>query len=221
MKLNLKRDVTILGYSGAYLALIFENLHAAGFSGTAHIIINEKEKRAPAPFEAGINFREIFYTDANPENLNAFIFCSNRPSTKLFLFDLYEKLWQIKREDFVALVHPSSVVASTVTTSPGLQLEALSVISSYAVLGFGVNISRNCSIGHHNVIGDFCSVYLGSNTAGHVEIGDRTVIGPGTTVFSKVKIGSNTVIGGGSVVTKDIPSGVLAYGNPCKVIRNI
>ena len=36
-----------------------------------------------------------------------------------------------------------------------------------------------------------------------------------------VTIGDNTVIGGGSVVTKDIPAGVVAAGNPCKVIRKI
>lgn len=36
-----------------------------------------------------------------------------------------------------------------------------------------------------------------------------------------VTIGSNTVIGSGSVVTKDIPSGVVAEGNPCRVLRTI
>ena len=36
-----------------------------------------------------------------------------------------------------------------------------------------------------------------------------------------VTIGDNTIIGGGSVVTKDIPSGVIAAGNPCRVIRKI
>lgn len=34
-----------------------------------------------------------------------------------------------------------------------------------------------------------------------------------------VTIGDNVVIGAGSVVTKDIPSNVIAYGNPCRVIR--
>ena len=41
------------------------------------------------------------------------------------------------------------------------------------------------------------------------------------TVCPGVKIGSNTVIGAGSVVTKDIPSWVIAAGNPCRVIREI
>ena len=36
-----------------------------------------------------------------------------------------------------------------------------------------------------------------------------------------VSIGDNSVIGAGSVVTKDIPSNVVAYGNPCKVVRPI
>ena len=40
-------------------------------------------------------------------------------------------------------------------------------------------------------------------------------------VLPGVTIGDNTVIGAGSVVTKDIPSNVIAYGSPCRVIREI
>lgn len=39
--------------------------------------------------------------------------------------------------------------------------------------------------------------------------------------YARVTIGDNTVIGGGSVVTKNIPSGVVAVGNPCRVLREI
>ena len=46
-------------------------------------------------------------------------------------------------------------------------------------------------------------------------------IGANCTVFGGVTIGAGTVIGGGSVVTKDIPSGVVAAGNPCRVLRPI
>ncbi len=45
--------------------------------------------------------------------------------------------------------------------------------------------------------------------------------GGNVTVLAGVTIGSNTVIGAGSVVTKDIPSNVVAVGNPCKVLRNL
>jgi len=54
-----------------------------------------------------------------------------------------------------------------------------------------------------------------------IHIGKNVWIGAGTVVVPGITIGDNSVIGAGSVVTKDIPSGVVAYGNPCKVARPI
>ncbi|MBR0400740.1 MAG: sugar O-acetyltransferase [Mogibacterium sp.] len=54
-----------------------------------------------------------------------------------------------------------------------------------------------------------------------VHIGRRVWIGAGTVICPGVTIGDDTVIGAGSVVTRDIPSGVVAYGNPCRVIRSV
>lgn len=54
-----------------------------------------------------------------------------------------------------------------------------------------------------------------------VHIGKNVWIGANVTILPGVTIGENTVIGAGSVVTKDISSNVVAYGNPCKVIRQI
>lgn len=52
-----------------------------------------------------------------------------------------------------------------------------------------------------------------------VIIGNNAWIGGGAIIMPGVTIGDNVVIGAGSVVTKDIPSNTIAYGNPCKVIR--
>lgn len=52
-----------------------------------------------------------------------------------------------------------------------------------------------------------------------VIIGDNVWIGGGVIILPGVTIGNNVVIGAGSVVTKDIPDDVIAYGNPCRVIR--
>lgn len=54
-----------------------------------------------------------------------------------------------------------------------------------------------------------------------VTICDNVWVGGGSTICPGVTIGENTVIGAGSVVTRDIPSGVIAAGNPCRVIREI
>ena len=56
---------------------------------------------------------------------------------------------------------------------------------------------------------------LFARTRENVWVGGNTVINPGVT------IGDNVVIGSGSVVTKDIPSGVIAAGNPCRVLRPV
>jgi len=55
----------------------------------------------------------------------------------------------------------------------------------------------------------------------NVYIGENTWIGAGAVIVPGVHIGKNSVIGAGSVVTKDIPDGVVAVGNPCRVIRQV
>lgn len=54
-----------------------------------------------------------------------------------------------------------------------------------------------------------------------IKIGRNCWIGAGAIVLPGVTIGDNSVIGAGSIVTKDIPSNVVAVGNPCKVLRPI
>ncbi len=99
---------------------------------------------------------------------------------------------------------------------------------------------------HNGVILDGAKVKFGDNvfigpncgfyTAGHpidvnlrnkgleyakpITIGNNVWIGGNAVVLPGVTIGDNVTIGAGSVVTKDIPSNVVAVGNPCKVIRN-
>jgi maltose O-acetyltransferase len=54
-----------------------------------------------------------------------------------------------------------------------------------------------------------------------VEIGSDVWIGGGAIILPGVRIGSPAVIGAGSVVTRDVPDGMFAAGNPCRVIREL
>jgi len=83
----------------------------------------------------------------------------------------------------------------------------------------GVMIGHLSSIGHDSDIGRNTGISLHVCISGCVEVGEWCYIAPQTVVKPYVKIGDYTMIGMGSVVTKDIPSGVIAYGSPCKVVR--
>ena len=54
-----------------------------------------------------------------------------------------------------------------------------------------------------------------------VRIGADVWVGGGALILAGVEIGSRSIVGAGSVVTRDIPEGVLAAGNPCRVIRKV
>lgn len=79
------------------------------------------------------------------------------------------------------------------------------VVSRYTKFGNNVNISQFTTIGTNNEEG--------------AHIGNNVYIGPNVCIIGGVTIGDNVAIGAGSVVTKDIPAGATAAGNPAKVIN--
>ena len=86
-----------------------------------------------------------------------------------------------------------------------------------------ITLGDNVSISYNNFITTTSHDFLDWNKiiVKPITIGDNVWITTNCTILQGVTIGSNTVIGAGSVVTHDIPSGVLAAGNPCKIIKKI
>ena len=117
----------------------------------------------------------------------------------------------------------------------------------YCDYGFNIEIGENFYANHNLVILDGAKVTFGDNvfvapdcgfyTAGHpldadrrnkgleyakpITVGNNVWFGGGVKVMPGVTIGDGAVIVGGSVVTKDIPANMIAFGNPCKPIREI
>lgn len=107
--------------------------------------------------------------------------------------------------------------------------------------GKGVYANFNLTVvdDTHVYIGDY--TMIGPNvtlaTAGHpilpelrekglqynmpIHIGRNCWLGAGVIVLPGITIGDNVVVGAGSIVTKDLPSNVIAVGNPCKVLREV
>lgn len=113
--------------------------------------------------------------------------------------------------------------------------------------GYNISVGENFYMNHNCIILDGAKVEFGDNvfiapncsfyTAGHpidikqrnmgleyakpIKVGNNVWIGGNVIVLPGVVIGDNVTIGAGSVVTKDIPSNVIAFGNPCKVVKDI
>ena len=89
---------------------------------------------------------------------------------------------------------------------------------------FCIHSPFHCDFGSQISIGD--ALLPDQRNAGvmrslPITIGDNVWIGGNCVVMQGVTIGDGTVIGAGSVVTRDIPAGVIAFGNPCRVIRPV
>ena len=121
---------------------------------------------------------------------------------------------------FPALVDPSAVVAADARIGAGVAVMALAHVGAGTVLSDGALINTSASVDHDCVLEPFSSLAPGVVTGGSVQLGNRSALCLGARVVHRCSIGADTVVGAGSLVLNDLPSGVLAYGSPVRVIRD-
>ena len=121
--------------------------------------------------------------------------------------------------EFATAIHPSAVISPSAKIGEGTVVMAGAVVNADAVIGKHCIVNTGATVDHDCVIGDYCHIAPGANVSGGTHIGEGTWIGVGACVIQCLNIGKWSFIGAGSVVVKDVSDGVVAYGNPCKVIH--
>jgi UDP-perosamine 4-acetyltransferase len=110
---------------------------------------------------------------------------------------------------------PSAVIGQGVAVLPGAIINVETVVGDLAIVNTNANVDHDCVLGRASHIGPGCAL------AGEVHVGDRTFVATGSVVIPRRRIGEDSVVGAGSVVVSDLPAGVIAYGNPARVKRQI
>ncbi len=133
-----------------------------------------------------------------------------------------EKLFKRVKENgfnIVTLIDPTAVIADSVTIGEGTVVMAGVIINPLARIGKGVILNSSSVIEHENIIEDFVHISPSVALSGNITIKRATHIGVGTSIVQGICVGENSIVGAGSVVVKNISSNSVAYGNPCRVIR--
>jgi sugar O-acyltransferase (sialic acid O-acetyltransferase NeuD family) len=212
--MDMETNLLIVGKGDDILTMIFDNLASNTISAEVDVLNNlnlEILNKISHP-----SFNINMFTELDVNQYPKFCLGVYNPSIKKTLVNRYN----LDIDKAINVIHSTLSKSDTVILGGGILINSLVSIAAHTIIGNYVSINRHVSIGHHTTIENYTSINPGVNIAGNVIIGEGTTIGMGANVLNKIKIGSNTIVGAGSVVTKDLPDNVVAYGNPCKIIRD-
>ncbi len=131
---------------------------------------------------------------------------------------IYESLKSIGF-DIQTIIDPTSVIGKDAILGEGIFVGKKAIINAGSQVGKCAIINTASIVEHDCRIGEFVHISPAAVVCGNVTIGNDSHIGAGSCIKQTVNIGEKTLIGAGSVVINDIPSKVIAFGNPCKVVR--
>ena len=205
----------ILGKGDNIITMILDNLCSHNTRNPEIHIYNNLSLPIQNTFEHDRFNIEVFDT-INMDDYDLMTLGVYQPSHKIKIVETLNPNINM----FMNIIHDNLDISYTSKLGLGLLINSKVSIAAHTTIGNFVSINRHVSIGHHTTIGDYCSINPGTNIAGNVTIDEGTTIGMGVNILDGIKIGKNSIIGAGSIVTKNIPDNVIAYGSPCKIIRN-
>jgi len=122
--------------------------------------------------------------------------------------------------EFIKAVHPDAVLPKCIAIGEGTVVAGGVTINPGARIGNHCIVNTNASVDHDSTLGDYVSIAPNATLGGSCTVGDVSAISISATVLNGVTIGPSTVIGAGALVLDNVPGFVVAYGQPCRVIRS-
>ena len=117
---------------------------------------------------------------------------------------------------FPPLLHPSAVVAASVSVGSGVQVLAGAVVQSGCCICENAILNTRSSVDHDCIIGAHVHVAPGATLSGGVLVGEGAHVGTGASVIQGVTIGAESVVGAGAAVVRDVLVGSTVVGVPAK-----
>ncbi len=129
--------------------------------------------------------------------------------------------YEITCKDYhlATLIHPNVHIPDSTTIGKGVVICSNAYISCDVTIGNNAYIQPNALVGHNTIIGNNSVISPSVNIAGACQIGCNTYIGMNACVKEETHIGDDTIIGIASVVIRDIPSEMIALGNPARPMK--
>lgn len=131
---------------------------------------------------------------------------------------LYEILLQ-HQVKLATVVDVSVTISPTATIGAGCYIGPYCFVSSHTRLQDNIMLEIHTIVGHDIDIGKHCVISSGVVVGGSTSIGDETFVGLNSTIKERVRIGTHCIVGMHSAVFTDIDPGLIALGNPARVVR--
>lgn len=126
----------------------------------------------------------------------------------------------IKREQYVSVVHPSAVISKQATIGYGTVVMPGAYINANATVGDHCIINTGAIVEHDTSVSDFSHLSPNATLTANISVGEGVHVGASTTVIPGIDIGSWSIIGAGSSVIKPIPPFSTAVGCPTRIVSD-
>lgn len=128
-----------------------------------------------------------------------------------------------------ARIEPGAVIRDQVSIGDRVIVMMGAVVNIGAVIGPGTMIDMNAVVGARALVGRDCHIGAGAVLAGVLEppsaepvvIEDEVLVGANAVILEGCRVGKGSVVAAGAVVTESIPPGVVAAGQPARVIKQV